>query len=223
MPSYVPYLALAIFPVVVSIPFDLRSFMWGWMYPFAPMPAELAQRAEKFRRYSAFLHDALTVVLVLLLGSYAHITASQMGMNRISWQRHLLVGCAMAVLWVGLQWIVKGFLRGNTGKTRSQFFRGGSALLWVFIFLSGAFAEEIWRSLCIVTLRNGGHRSAFVVLITAVVFTIAHIWEGPFRALGRFPFGVAAALVFIWTGSLLTTYFFHLIPNLAWTFWTRRE
>lgn len=220
MPSYTPYLALAVLPFVVSIPFDLRSFMWGWRHGFAPMPTDLAQRATKIRRYSILLDDALVIVLVLFLSAYAHITATQMGMNRISWRRHLLIGCVLGLLWVGLQLIVRGFRKG---KTNSLFFQGGSALLWALVFLLGAFAEEIWRSLCIVGLRNEGHTTAFVVLITAVVFTIGHIWEGPFRALGSFPFGIAAAFAFIWTGSLLTTYVFHLIPNLAWIFWTRRD
>lgn len=220
MPSYIPYVGLAALPIVVSVPLDLRSFMWGWRHRFAPMPAELAKRAIRIRRYTSFIDDVLIVALILFLSAYAHITATQTGLSRISWRRDLLIGCTMGFLWAGLQWLVKRF---RTGKTSSRFFQGGSALLWVLIFLSGAFSEELWRAFCIVALRNEGSTTTFVVLVTAVVFTIAHMWEGPSRAWGRFPFGVAAALAFIWTGSLLTTYVFHLIPNLAWAFWTRKE
>lgn len=186
------------------------------------MPAEVAERSRRFYRYTCFVGDAITVTLVLLLSISAHVAKAQMGMNLISWQQDLLFGSGMGVLWTGLQWAVRRLAFSNS-KMSSRFFQGGSALLWALVFISGAFSEELWRSFCIVVLKNAGYTPTFIVLATAAVFAIAHIWDGPFKALGRFPFGVAAALAFLWTGSLLTTYTFHLVSNLAGIGWIRRD
>lgn len=218
----IPYVALVILPVVVSIPLDLTSFMWGWRHRFAPMPPEIAESARKSRRYTCFVDDALIVAMVFLLSIFVHVARAQIGLNLVFWRRNLLIGCGMGILWSGLQYVVRCLVLSDSNKMNSRFFQGGAASLWALIFLSGAFAEELWRSLCLVTLRDTGHATGFVVLITAVVFAVAHAWEGPFKALGRFPFGVVAALAFVWTGSLLTTYAFHLIPDLVTIFWIRR-
>jgi membrane protease YdiL (CAAX protease family) len=222
IPNDTPYLALAILPVVVSIPLDPVSFMWGWKHRFTPMPPEVAERSRKLRRYVMFMDDALIVALVLILSRTARITPPQMGLNLISWKRNLLLGCASGILWAALQWVVKRLFFSSSRMT-PRFFQGGSASLWILVFISGAFSEELWRSFCVVALKGTGHTTAFVVLVTAAVFAIAHIWGGLARASGRFPFGLAAALVFVWTGSLLTTYSFHLISNLATIGWIRRD
>jgi len=218
-----PYLALAILPVAVSIPLEPISFLWGWKHRFEPMPPDVAEKSERFRRYAFFPGDLVAIVLVLFLTLRNSVTISQLGLSLASWERKALIGCGLGMVWIGLDWSVTR-IAFPTSRPRPSLFQKGPVSLWIVIFLSGSFAEELWRALCIIALKETAHSKFFIVTVTALVFSIAHIWGGGLvRTLGKFPFGVAAAVAFIWTGSLLTTCVFHFMANVSGLYWTRRR
>jgi len=171
-----PYLALAILPIAVSIPLEPVSFFWGWKHRFEPMPPDVAEKSEQFRRYAAFPVDLVVTVLVLFLALRNSLTISQLGLSSASWERKVLIGCGLGIMWVGLDWSLSR-ITFSPSRSRPSLFQKGSVSLWILIFLSGSFAEELWRSLCIVALMEAAHSKFFTVATTAFVFSIAHIWE----------------------------------------------
>ena len=97
----------------------------------------------------------------------------------------------------------------------------GSLLLWSFIFAVGAFAEELWIAVCMVTLTAAGHGAAASVVMTIVVFALAHHHYGFWGAIGASAMEIPSPLMFLHYRSLIPLFFFHLIGNLGSIYWHR--
>ena len=102
MSSLNPYIALAIFPLVMLLVPNPVAFAWGFKRGFTPMPPDVAERSGKAGRYTVFLMHALILALVLSLMSTHSVPASRVGLLLDHWPIHLLPGLAAGLLWIGL-------------------------------------------------------------------------------------------------------------------------
>jgi membrane protease YdiL (CAAX protease family) len=218
--------ALLLFPLLGYLIPNPVSFLWGFKHGSAPMPPEVARRADSIDRYMLFLFHAVLVAALLLLMRRHSVSASKVGLRPDHWQFYLLIGCAAGVAWAGftriLLWFGPRSPRRALDESKAPIFARGPAVLWILRFLVGAFAEEFWRAFCLFALKSRGHSLPLAVIITALAFGAGHLSLGVWGALGVATFGIAAALLFLLTGSLLVTYPAHFIVNVCGMYWVRR-
>jgi membrane protease YdiL (CAAX protease family) len=190
------------------------------------MPHDVAEKAERAGRYMLFFIHLVVATSVFYMMRHHSVSAPEVGLHLGRWKFQLSVGCIAGVSWVALSRTLLTLLYVATRSEPSRarhYLERGSALLWVPIFIVGAFAEEFWRAFCLFALTNTGHSVTWSVLLTATAFGAGHLKLGVARALGTAAFGVAAALLFVWLGSLMATYSAHFIVDLAGLYWVRRS
>ncbi len=219
--SLTAYLGLAICPVAVHLIPNPVEFRWSFRHGLAPMPRDVAERAERIEHRRLFLIHVLIAALVLLFMRQQRVAAQQVGLHLQRWKTQLAIGFAAGFSWnvlIGLAYILpaarQSLLRHRFGK--------GPAAYWALLFLLGAFSEEFWRAFSLFALANTGHSALLSVVLTAVAFGAAHSGLGVFGALGAGFFGTAAALLFLWSRSLPATYLAHLIVDLGALYRVRR-
>ena len=220
--SLTPYLALGVFPFVVNLPPNPVWLWWEIKGGTAPMPSKIAERMERAGRYMLFLIDASVAGLVLLLMHRHSVSIGQVGLHLENWKSHLLVGWGAGILWVGLQRALIHLLGGDKPSSVADYYRRGASIFWLFSFLLGTFAEELWRAFCLFAFNKDGYSVGLSVILTATAFGAGHLrfrWAG---ALGAAALGAALALLYVWQGSLLTTYCAHLVGNLGGLYYIRR-
>jgi len=103
-----------------------------------------------------------------------------------------------------------------------DYMRKGSLLLWVPSILMGAFAEEFWIAICLVSFIEVPYSLGASVGLTGIAFGVVHFRYGFWAATAIAMLGVCSCLLFLWTRSLIATCLFHFIGNLAGFAWTRR-
>lgn len=223
MSSIVPYAALAIFPLafILGYSFNPHVFLWTARHGFESMPEKELAKAMTFGRYANFLGHALIVGSVAALAANNSVAPTQIGLRIGSWQFNIAVGIIAGVLLIGIQALV---IKANSLGPSSSFayhVRRGSPALWILIFLSGAFAEELWIAFCIVALVATGRSVVFSVAVTAIVFAAVHYSYGFGGAAAVALKGTASALLFLWSGSLIPMFLFHFIGNTGSLYWAR--
>ncbi len=219
MSGLIAYLGLALLPFSLCLPLNPVEFWWGYNHGAAPMPLETAGKADRIAPLVGLASEASLVLLVSILMWGQAVGIAAVGLRGEHWRAGLLIGCAAGLLWAGPQ----GVLLRTFPEARRRLttrFQKGSALSWVLVVSFGAFAEELWRAFCLVTLQRAGYSLATSVILTAAVFGLSH---SPWRVnlLPKVIFGGVAALLFLWLRSLLPTYLFHLISNLGSLYWIR--
>ena len=215
MSTLTAYLGLAIFPFAFIFGFSLNpiSFNWALHHGSTPMPDEIRDRATTFSRYANFLGDALILVLVTLLARKASISSERLGLNVSNWIFYLALGFAAGGGQLVLQSLISKYASLSSSDPFVSNVRAGSIFLWIVIFVVGAFSEELWIAFCLVALKATGHSAALSISVTAIVFAIVHYG---YRLGGVIAVGLkatASALLFLWTGSLIPMFLFHLIGN----------
>jgi predicted RNA-binding Zn-ribbon protein involved in translation (DUF1610 family) len=188
---------------------------------FAPMPPDVAERSEKAGRYTVFLIHALVLALILSLMSTHSVPPSGVGLHVDHWPTHLLPGLAAGLFWMGLYGLLLSQSPALKQSLTADFHRQGSALFWVVEILLGTFTQELWRGFCLFALMTSRHSHAWSVILTAVAYGVPDLQLSVGRALGRATFGVATASLFVWQGSLVTTYAFGLLLSLSSLYWVR--
>lgn len=224
MSAFEPYIALSIFPVVYALGYTFipQDFLWAMRHGREPMPREMLEaRAKAFRRYSNFLGQAMVVGSIAVLAARNSISPSRMGLRLGAWQVSVAVGVAAGLLLVGAQALVVRMASLGPRPPFAYQARRGSAALWVVVYVSGAFAEELWIAFCIVVFLAAGYPAAFAVAATMVVFGWVHGSYGAAGAAAAAVKGTASALLFLWSGSLVPMVLYHFIGNLGSLYWAR--
>ena len=213
---------LAVFPTMVMLPLNLVSFWWGFKQGSTAMPLDVREPEREVGRYLAFLANPILVALVAYLLVRAGIPLAVSGLHTESWPRYALVGAVFAILWIALH---RGFLvlvgRVQRERTIVQELVEGSVGFWLLQILIVDFAEEFWRAGSLSMLAVGKVSSMWSVGLTAAAFGAGHLGRGAFKAVGAGTFGVAAALLFLWSRSLVAPYVFHVVVTLYALFWSR--
>ena len=172
-------------------------------------------------RYWYFLVDAITIAFVMVLMSRSGVPAARVGLQAARWKSNVAIGIAAGIVIVLIQSLIARFLSNGISGNATDYLRRGRVLFWVFVFFSGAFAEELWIAFCVVATRTAGYSVTTSIVATALVFGAVH-FTYRFGALAVAIKGAASALLFLWCGSLIPMFIFHLIGNLGSLYWLRR-
>lgn len=219
MSRWIPYLGLAVFPLLAFFPFNWLEFSWGFHHGREPMSPEVTQRAERIGRYVLWIRHGLLVTIVLGLAMHQSLQFSQIGLRLEGWQRNSLIGIVAASLWVGLH----GFLRrlSPLPEIRDKRLAAEPTANWVLSQSVSVLAEELWIAFCLVSLIRTGHSAVLAIIVTATVFGALH-YQYRTGAFATAILGAASALLFLWRGSLLPSYLFHFMGNISALYWARR-
>src|SRR6266487_179286 len=219
IPHWKPYLPLAIFPILALFPFNWVEFSWGFHHRHDPMPAEVAQRAERVGRYVLWLRNGLVVAIVLGLARHQSLRFSQIGLRLDGWQRNSLIGIVAALLPLGLQRFSRTLY--PLPDIRDKPLAAEPTANWIFSQLVSVLAEELWIAICLVCLIRTGHSTAVAVILTSTVFGALH-FQRRSGVIGTTVYGAVSACLFLWRGSLLSSYISHYVSNMGAFYWARR-
>jgi len=217
-------MALAVFPVALLLGFSFNpvEFAWSFHHGLKPMPNESHDRAETIRRYLNFLGDALILGFVAILMLKNSVPVALVGLHLGKWKSNAALGASAGILLI----LSMHFMAKRTGIGPSGNFaynvRKGSALLWILIFILGAFSEELWIAFCILALKTTGHSVPVSIAMTMLVFASMHYGYGLFGAFAVALKGTISALLFLWSGSLIPMFLYHFIGNLGSLYRARR-
>jgi hypothetical protein len=186
-----------------------------------PMPAEMYDRADALNRHLSFLVDALMLGLIAVLSRKVSLGAASMGLHSNNWKYDALIGLIAGTLLVVSQRLMLGLAHIDPQHPFTSRVRKGSPLLWVFIFVTGAFSEELWVAVCLVLLKATGHSVAASVAMTMVVFAAMHYAYGTGGMFAVASQETVSALLFLHYRSLVVTYLFHFVGNVGSLYWNR--
>ena len=223
MSPLTPYLALAIMPVacVLGFAFNPIEFTWAFKHGLKPKPEKVLSRAATVSRYANILGDALILSSISFLELKNSIPAERLGLHLHKWKTSFALGVAAGGLLIVTQGLMTQFISRNSLNPFPCHVRKGSVLLWVSIFIAGAFSEEIWIAFCLITLIATGHSNMISIAMTVIVFAAVHYG---YRLFGVFAVAlkcVISALLFLYSGSLIPMCLFHFIGNLGSLYWAR--
>lgn len=221
MASWIPYLALAIFPISVFAPFNLVRFSWGYRRGLETMPHDVRVRAERVDRYIWPLTNLLTVAPVVILMNRERVPAAWVGLRFDRWQINTALGLSTGLFLVVIQGLLRMLMNPKKADLDHAELASGAASLWCLIFLFGAFSEELWLAFSLVALRQTNYSIASSILLTAIAIGLAHF---PYRfgAFATASLGAVSSIFFLWRVSLIPGLLFHLIGNVGALYWTRR-
>jgi membrane protease YdiL (CAAX protease family) len=185
------------------------------------MPNEVRDKAENVRLYLNFLVDALILGFVATLMLRNSVPAARVGLHLGNWKSNTALGVTAGILLIVLQSLMTKRTRSGPSETFAYHVRRGSVLLWVLIFIAGAFSEELWIAFCLVALMANGLAMPLSVAITAVVFGAVH-YGYRLGVIAVALKGTISALLFLWSGSLIPSFLYHFIGNLSSLYLARR-
>jgi hypothetical protein len=227
--SLTPFLALAVYPVSYLLGFSFNPIEFRWTAGLArqghpisePMPQDLQERADEVTRYLNFFVDALILASVAIWAHRISLGPARFGLQLADWKRHVLVGASAGVLLIAAQGLMLRRIPIDPRHAFTYRVRKGSPLLWVFIFISGAFSEELWIAFCLIVLTSTTHSVTTSVAMTIVVFAAAHYSYRFWGAVAVAVKGTVSAILFLHFGSIIVTFFYHFVANLGSLYWNR--
>lgn len=229
MSNLTPFLALAIYPVAFLLGFSFNLIEFRWTYNLArrgrpinePMPQEFQDSADAATRYLNFLVDALILASIAFLSHRISLDLASVGLRLADWKRHVMVGAAAGILIIVAQGLMLRRFPIDPRHAFTSRVRKGSPLLWVFIFISAAFSEELWIAFCLVVLGATAHSVAMSIAITILIFAAIHYSYRFWGAVAVAMKGIVSAILFLHFGSVIATFVYHLIANLGSLYWNR--
>lgn len=220
-----PYLVLAIFPVafLLGFSFNVPELVWGArlalegrpLEPMSASPDEVREKAAAFRRYAFILGDAIILGLVALVMNKNTVPAARVGLHLANWEINVATGIGAGILLAAARGLMVIAVPVDPQGSFTWEVRRGHPLLWVLIFIAGAFSEELWLAFCLVALKTTGHSTTLSIAMTVVVFAAMHYSYGFWGAVGVALVESVSALLFLHFGSLFVTFFYHLLGNLG--------
>ncbi|SCK30684.1 CPBP family intramembrane glutamic endopeptidase [Streptomyces sp. WMMB 322] len=172
---------------------------------------------------STILRDAGLVALILLLLSRARQPVAAVGWVRRDIGQEILVGLALSVpVLIGAALLVAalrtaGLSRPRTGAAGLLPSSGfGDLLLAIVLVTVVAVAEEtIFRGYLILRFKSVLQNRAWAVLLSTLVFSVGHGYEGGAGVLTVGMVGLVFAVVYEWRGSLVAPVVMHFVVNFV--------
>ena len=231
MSSLTPYLPLGIFPLAYLLAFSFNPPALRWVIglalqdrPFVPVskgPTAVREKAAAFRRYAYFLGDVIILGLVAALMAKSLLPAARLGLHLNNWGSNAAIGFGAATLRVVAQRLILVRVPIDPEDSFTWDVRRGPLALWMSIYFAGAFSEELWVALCIVSLTGAGHTATASVAMILTVFVALHCGYGFWGALGSTVWELGSVLLFLHYRSLIPPFLFHFIGNLGAFYWYR--
>ena len=178
--------------------------------------------AERIDRYTLIVRDAITVALISLFMYWQSLPTFRVGLQLDNWKAGFAIGSAAGLMRAVLVSALNISFQAVRRNPNMDYMRKGSLLLWVPSFLIGAFAEEFWIAICLVSFLQAQYSLGASVGLTVIAFGVVHFRDGFWAATAIAMLGVFSCLLFLWTRSLIATCLFHFMGNLAALHWARR-
>jgi Type II CAAX prenyl endopeptidase Rce1-like len=194
-------IALALYPVLYSLPLNWVRFLWGVRRGLAPMPPDVEEHAKSVdREVFLIMHGALLAAVVYLLRG-SSISTDAVGLSSSDWKSALALGalCSLAPLGIG----ALVYRRLSPDERKEDHESSGPLAVWLGMILLSAFGQELWRAFCIVSLIGLNAPAWLAILITAAAYGALQLVRSTSRAIGSATYGCVAGFLFIKTGSLL--------------------
>ena len=151
-----------------------------------------------------------------MLVHYSTLTLDELGLKATRLPFDWLVGLGCGALWsLSFPLALRAFPSARRAASHS-YLQSGRLIAWVAVFFSGAFAEELWRAICIRTFQQIGYPAMIIVIVTVIGFISGHPAIGVGGAFRIGALGVIAALLFIRFGSVAMTFSTHLVGKSHW-------
>jgi membrane protease YdiL (CAAX protease family) len=93
--------------------------------------------------------------------------------------------------------------------------RSGVGLALVLVIVVAVVEETIFRGYLISRLRTATGRTAAAVLLSSVLFSLGHGYEGTAGMVSVFVLGVILALVYLWRASLVAPVIMHFLTDFT--------
>lgn len=213
-----PYVALAIFPVITFLAPNPVEIWWLFKAKGPkPIPPEVMKLHMGIGlRLQGTATNALILGLVLLLMSRYSIPPGAVGLSFGRWKTDILIGCVAAGCWVAFKvWLARVSSAAKRGRTTAHISRASEPLLfWVPALIMWSFVEEFWRAFCLNAFKSSGYSIGVAILLTSLAFGIAHFGLHPGGIAAKVFGGAVFALLFVWQWSLIPPYLVHLTSNL---------
>jgi membrane protease YdiL (CAAX protease family) len=227
LPKLTCYLALFSLPAVFLLVLNPIEFWWGFKTAGkpVPMPPDVDRRVAKGARYTFIAKEALLIALIWIFMRANSVSATSIGLWPSHWRFDLAVGCLGAIALIGVQVASSRMTKsplGDANRMKKLYGYHGRLSFWIPANIFGPFAEELWRAFCVVAFVSAGYSLSVAVLLTAFAFGLGHIGLRLPAALSVATVGLGFALLYVWTGSLLTPFLAHGIANLHILYQTKR-
>jgi membrane protease YdiL (CAAX protease family) len=213
-----PYFALAILPVI-TILFPNPVEIW-WLIKAKgpkPMPPEVLDRHKGVGlRLQGMATNALIAALLLFLMKRYSISAGAVGLSFDHWEMDILVGCSVAGCNIAYKlWLARKSPAAARARISAHMSQSSEPVLfWVPALILWSFVEEFCRGFCLNAFKSSGYPMVIAIVLTSVVFGIAHFGLRPGGIAAKAFMGAVLALLFVWRWSLIPPYLVHLISNL---------
>ena len=229
MDSLRPYLGLAIYPAAFLLGFAVNPVEFSWSFRLArqrrplddSMPAEVRNKADEVNRYLNFLVDGLILLFSTILLRGTALGPARVGLQLANWERNAVIGIATGTLLVLTQSLVVRQVPVDPQHPFTYQVQRGCPALWVLIFITGAFSQELWIALCLVVFLATGHSAAVAIAATVVVFAAMHYSYRFWGALAVAITAAISALLFLQFRSLVVTFLYHFVGNIGSLYWNR--
>jgi hypothetical protein len=208
-------LAIVLYPLLSSLPFNPVRFQWGFSRGLAPMPPEVQERAEAGDRTVLLLIYVTLLMAGALLLHGSSISADSVGLNANNWKSSIALGVFMSFFSVGIVGLMPAEELQKSLEAR------GSLATWCGLRVLEAFSVEFWRALCIVALIRLDFSASIAVLITVLAYQAPRLITSTSTAAGAAVFGAVTGFLFVKTGSLLAPLTMSLISGGTYIYRTR--
>ncbi len=213
-----PYVALAIFPVITFL-FPNPVEIW-WLFK-ARGPKTIPPEVMKLHmgiglRLQGMATNALVAGLLLWLMLRYSVPFSAVGLSFGHWETNFSIGCVAGGCWVAYKiWLARISSAAKRARITAHISRASEPLLfWVPALILWTFVEEFWRAFCLNAFKSSGYPMTVAILLTSLAFGIAHFGLRPGGIAAKVFVGAVFALLFVWRWSLIPPYLVHLISNL---------
>ena len=187
-----------------------------------PIAGELLEKAKRIDRYTLIVRDVLTVSLISLFMYWQSLPTFRVGLQLDNWKAGVAIGSAAGLMRAVLVSALNISFPAVRRDPNMDYMRKGSLLFWVPSFLIGAFAEEFWIAICLVSFLQAQYSLGASVGLTVIAFGVVHFRSGFWAVTATAMVEVFSCLLFLWTRSLIASCLFHFSGNLAVFLWTRR-
>lgn len=134
----------------------------------------------------------------------------QAGFRADDWISSVFRGAYLGMAWAGI-WLWMWLILSSPERLhRAIPGLGAPFTRQLFVWLLGAFSEELWRVVCVTALMAAGYSSPFSIATTSVMFAVAFLPEGFERSLLAWLEGVIFGLLFVWQRSFFAPFLAHL-------------
>lgn len=157
----------------------------------------------------------LCCVLAWLL--YSPLSLDQAGLRTgEGWNSDVLRGGFIGMAWAGFWLFVWLVLPAPQRFRREVPGLGASFVKQVAVWLAGAFAEELWRVVCIAALLGAGYSPSSSAIGCALAYAVAFSTRGTKRFLLAALEGAIFGGLFLWHGYFVAPFTAHLVVQAVY-------